>query len=105
MAVSSANTVDLGAAMVTAPTALADWVVILPVALPILGGAILLMVRHQVRLHAWMAVVVAVATLAATTALLGRVIAEGALVMTMGRWLPPFGISFNADALGATFAL
>ncbi|MVA99852.1 Na+/H+ antiporter subunit D [Nitratireductor sp. CAU 1489] len=105
MAVSSANSVDLGAAMVTAPTALADWVVILPVALPILGGAILLMVRHQVRLHAWMAVVVAAATLAATTALLGRVIAEGALVMTMGRWLPPFGISFNADALGATFAL
>ena len=25
--------------------------------------------------------------------------------MTMGRWLPPFGISFAADALGAGFAL
>ena len=25
--------------------------------------------------------------------------------MTMGRWLPPFGISFTADVMGATFAL
>ena len=25
--------------------------------------------------------------------------------MTMGRWLPPFGISFTADLLGAILAL
>ncbi len=24
--------------------------------------------------------------------------------MTMGKWLPPFGISFTADAMGALFA-
>ena len=30
---------------------------------------------------------------------------RGPLAMTMGRWLPPFGISFTADALGAGFAL
>src|SRR5690606_6777249 len=26
------------------------------------------------------------------------------IAMTMGRWLPPFGISFTADLLGASFA-
>jgi hypothetical protein len=30
---------------------------------------------------------------------------NGTVVMTMGRWLPPFGITFAADMLGATFAL
>ncbi|QDZ01090.1 Na+/H+ antiporter subunit D [Nitratireductor mangrovi] len=104
MAANGTHSVDLNAAMITAPTALADWAVILPVALPIAGGAILLMVRHQVRLHAWLATAFLAATFLAAAVLLMRVVAEGPLVMTMGRWLPPFGISFNADALGATFA-
>ena len=38
---------------------------------------------------------------ATNAALLSRVVAEGPLVMTMGRWLPPFGIAFTADMLGA----
>ena len=38
-------------------------------------------------------------------ALLDRVLADGPLSMTMGNWLPPFGISFTADATGAGFAL
>ena len=36
--------------------------------------------------------------------LLRRVLADGPLSMTMGNWLPPFGISFTADIMGAGFA-
>ena len=39
--------------------------------------------------------------LAVNATLLARVLADGPLAMTMGRWLPPFGITFAADALGA----
>jgi multicomponent Na+:H+ antiporter subunit D len=38
-------------------------------------------------------------------ALLIHVLIHGTLVMTMGNWLPPFGIAFVADALSASFAL
>jgi multicomponent Na+:H+ antiporter subunit D len=58
------------------------------------------------RLH-WQAPI-SVATLAlvalAAAALLYRVWTGGTVVMTMGRWLPPFGITFTVDVLGALFA-
>src|SRR5215218_6092944 len=92
---------DLAAAIVTAPVAFADWLVIAPVVVPILTGALLLMLRHRVRLHAAVAVSGLAGSAACSGLLLGRVMSGGPLVMTMGRWLPPFGISFAVDALGA----
>ncbi|WP_048649482.1 Na+/H+ antiporter subunit D [Nitratireductor soli] len=101
----AAESVDISQAMVTAPATLGDWLVVAPVAIPIVFGAILLMVRHETRLHAGLAIAGLVATLAANAGLLSRVLSDGPQVMTMGRWLPPFGISFTADALGASLAL
>ncbi|MFC3217923.1 Na+/H+ antiporter subunit D [Tianweitania populi] len=90
--------------MITTATPAGDWLAIVPIALPIIAGASLLMLRK--RLH-WQAPI-AVATLAlvslATMALFVRVWTSGTVVMTMGRWLPPFGISFTVDVLGALFA-
>jgi multicomponent Na+:H+ antiporter subunit D len=63
------------------------------------------MLRHHLRWQAAFASGGLLLMLAANAALLVRVLAEGPLVMTMGRWLPPFGISFAADPLGAGFAL
>lgn len=83
----------------------ADWVVVGPVAIPILVGAVLMMLRHETRWHAGAAIVGLLATLLCNVLLLQRVLSDGPLVMTMGRWLPPFGISFAADALGASLAL
>ncbi|HEV7417752.1 MAG TPA: proton-conducting transporter membrane subunit, partial [Tianweitania sediminis] len=92
-------------ALLMTPTPLADWLVVAPAVLPLLVGALLIIVRK--RLH-WQAPV-AITTLAlvslASIALLARVWSEGTLVMTMGRWLPPFGISFTVDLLGALFAV
>lgn len=104
MAAVTSAPVDTSAALVQTATSLLDWVVIAPVALPILGGALLLMVRHRTHLHAAVTFAFLLATLAVSLVLLWRVVGEGALVMTMGRWLPPFGITFNADVLGASFA-
>ncbi|TWG99284.1 multicomponent Na+:H+ antiporter subunit D [Mesorhizobium sp. J18] len=105
MAAVSETAVDISSAMITAPTPLADWVVIAPVAVPILFGAFLLMVRHHTRVHAVITLCALGLTFVANVLLLGRVLADGPVVMTMGRWLPPFGISFTADTLGASMAL
>jgi multicomponent Na+:H+ antiporter subunit D len=96
---------DLTAALVTAPTAAADWLVIAPVVIPLFTGALLLTLRHRMRIHGAVALAGLAATMISAASLLARVTADGPIVMTMGRWMPPFGISFTADALGALFAL
>jgi multicomponent Na+:H+ antiporter subunit D len=105
MASETGATADASAAMVTAPVQASDWLVILPVIIPIVAGAILLMFRKEARIHAGVAMLALALVVLADLALLIRVLEDGPLVMTMGRWLPPFGISFAADALGASFAL
>lgn len=92
-------------AVLSDPVAAGDWLVIAPVVIAIVLGALLLMLRHRLRSQAAFASGGLLLMLAANAALLNRVLSDGPLVMTMGRWLPPFGISFAADALGAGFAL
>jgi multicomponent Na+:H+ antiporter subunit D len=86
-------------------TPLADWVVILPVVLCLVGAALSLMLRGMLRTQMWVALAVILTVLLCDALLFNRVMAEGPLSMTMGKWLPPFGISFTADAMGASFAL
>ncbi|HEY0920509.1 proton-conducting transporter membrane subunit [Devosia sp.] len=94
----------MDAVMFATATAAADWVLILPVVLPLVGGAILLMLRSARDLQWSFAVAVTAGVLICDLLLLGRTLAAGPLSMTMGNWLPPFGISFTADSLSATFA-
>jgi multicomponent Na+:H+ antiporter subunit D len=104
MAAKTDAAVDISVAMVTAPVTPADWLVVAPVALSVLVGAFLLMTRHVTRLQAGIAIASLGVVLALNIALLVRVATEGPVVMTMGRWLPPFGITFVADLLGAGLA-
>jgi multicomponent Na+:H+ antiporter subunit D len=83
----------------------ADWIIILPVVLPLIGAALLLMLHGMRDLHWALAIAVAAAVLACDVELLRRTLETGPMSMTMGNWLPPFGISFTADAMGAGFAL
>jgi multicomponent Na+:H+ antiporter subunit D len=83
----------------------ADWIIILPVVLPLIGAALLLMLHGLRDLHWALAIAVATAVLACDVELLRRTLETGPMSMTMGNWLPPFGISFTADAMGAGFAL
>jgi multicomponent Na+:H+ antiporter subunit D len=96
---------DLSAALLTAPVPPGNWLVILPVVHCIVLGALMLMLRAHVRLHALIAVLGLAALVLVDAMLLKRVIDDGPVTMVMGRWLPPFGIAFTVDLFGALMAL
>ncbi|RLQ87515.1 Na+/H+ antiporter subunit D [Notoacmeibacter ruber] len=104
MAAVGVNEIDRSVAMVTKAVSLADWLLIAPVALPILGGAALLMLNRRIAWHAPVTIAILVLMSLADLVLLYRVWTEGPLHMAMGSWLPPFGIVFAADTLGVLFA-
>ena len=83
----------------------ADWLVVLPVVLALATAALLVVARGGRELQ-WGGALLGVAAVALVdAALLARVLELGPVSMTMGNWLPPFGISFTVDVLGAVFAL
>ncbi|WP_316359466.1 proton-conducting transporter membrane subunit [Devosia sp.] len=92
-------------AMIETMTAAADWVVVLPLVLCLMGAAATLMLRRSGRLTFMFSLLILVGVIACEVTLLLRVLDSGPLSMTMGKWLPPFGISFTADIFGAGFAL
>ncbi|MCP4315223.1 MAG: Na+/H+ antiporter subunit D [Hyphomicrobiales bacterium] len=105
MASSEKTPVDLSAAMITEPAALADWLVIAPLVLCMVLGSLLLMVRKDTRLQPFIAIPGLAVLVLLDVGLLVHVIVNGPVTMTMGRWLPPFGISFTVDILGALLCL
>lgn len=92
-------------AMIESATLIADWVIVLPIVLALMGAAALLLVRRSGLASVLGAMLVIGAIIACEISLLLRVAAEGPLAMTMGKWLPPFGISLTVDLFGAVFAL
>ncbi|MHB1111023.1 MAG: proton-conducting transporter transmembrane domain-containing protein, partial [Devosia sp.] len=91
--------------MLTVATHAADWVIILPVALALLGAGALLMLGSARDFQWLLAAAVVAGVLVCDLVLLSRTLGQGPVSMTMGNWLPPFGISFTADAMSAAFAL
>ncbi|MEX6504899.1 proton-conducting transporter membrane subunit [Jiella sp. M17.18] len=83
---------------------LADFLVILPVAVCFLFGAALLMLRRRVDWHPFLAIPGLLVLFGIDVALLLRVAAQGPQTMMMGGWKPPFGIAFTVDLMGALFA-
>lgn len=96
---------ELPRAMIETLTAAGEWVIVLPVVLALMGGALMLVLRHSGRLSLLVALVIVGAIAACEIALLFRIAEMGPVSMTMGRWLPPFGISLTADIFSAAFAL
>jgi len=105
MAASAETTIDLSKALVTQPTPLADWLVIAPVAFCIVMGAFLLVLRKRTEWQPGFAIAGLIVLVALDAGLLYHVVTGGPVTMTMGRWLPPFGIAFTADLFGAFLAL
>ncbi|SNY92771.1 multicomponent Na+:H+ antiporter subunit D [Cohaesibacter sp. ES.047] len=104
MAANTDHPVDFGAGMLMAPVPLGDWLVILPIIITLVGGAVILMMRLRPKYHGVMACGFLSLLLLADLLLLLRVMKNGPISMTMGGWLPPFGISFTVDAFGALMA-
>ena len=96
---------DLTGIMVPADLVASDYLVIAPVLVPLFAGAILLMFRRNPENQGWLATLALAITSVLALGLLQQVIETGPVTMTMGRWLPPFGISFSADLAGAMLAL
>jgi len=82
-----------------------SWLTILPVVLCILAGAVLTTIRRHIHWHAPIAIAALGVLVMVDAALLVRVVASGPMTMVLGRWLPPFGIAFTVDVLGALLAL
>ncbi len=91
--------------MIETATPIGDWVIVLPVVLGLMGAALLLIVRRHALLSLAGALAIVAAIIACEITLLLAVLDNGPVSMTMGRWLPPFGISLTADIFGASFAL
>jgi multicomponent Na+:H+ antiporter subunit D len=103
----SANPSDptaLPTAMIDHATAIGDWVIILPVVLCLMGGALTLILRRGAFGQAGFTILVTIGVILCDAVLLVRTL-EAPVSMTMGKWLPPFGIAFTADVLSASFAL
>ncbi|WP_102958720.1 Na+/H+ antiporter subunit D [Mangrovicella endophytica] len=94
----------LTAATLTAPVRLANYLVALPVVVPLLFASGLLMMRGRLRWQPAVAIAGMTVLLVINLLLLRRVASEGPQVMMMGAWKPPFGIAFTADRLGVLFA-
>jgi multicomponent Na+:H+ antiporter subunit D len=101
----SSVSVDLSHAMTTLPVSAGDWLVIAPSILTILGGSLCLMARKNTQAQAKVGLIFLLLLVAANLGLLVRVLDKGVITMVMGNWLPPFGIAFTVDALGATLSL
>ncbi len=97
--------VDLSVAYVDATVQAADYLVVLPVIGPLIMSAFCLMLRRQQHVQPWIAGITLGAVFFGNIALALRIMESGPVFMAMGRWLPPFGISFNADALSVLMTL
>lgn len=104
MAASNYN-VDLSLAMRMDPVAPGDWLLVAPLVITVLGGALCLMTRKNTDAQPKVAIIFLSLLVAACAGLLARVLDKGVITMVAGNWLPPFGIAFTVDALGATLAL
>ncbi|WP_422376869.1 Na+/H+ antiporter subunit D [Roseibium sp.] len=101
----SSVSVDYSQAMNLEPVAAGDWLVVAPVLITMLGGALCLMLRKNTDLQPKLGVSFLVLLVVASAGLLLRVLDQGVITMVMGGWLPPFGIAFTVDALGATLTM
>ncbi|AXS39923.1 Na+/H+ antiporter subunit D [Breoghania sp. L-A4] len=102
---SSAHAPDIAHAMITNPVAYGDWLVIAPIIITLLGGALCLMMRRNTDAQPRLAILALGLLVLSNIGLLARVLDHGAITMVMGRWLPPFGIAFTVDATGAILTL
>ncbi|MCM2291872.1 Na+/H+ antiporter subunit D [Allorhizobium sp. BGMRC 0089] len=88
----------------TAP-GLVGWLPILPVAIPLLVAALMMVLRERTERHQPLALITILFLILVEARLLVEVWLHGPVTVVMGKWRPPFGIAFTADLTGTLFAL
>jgi multicomponent Na+:H+ antiporter subunit D len=85
---------------------LLDNLVLLPIATPLVGAMILLLLRRYQRARSYGALLVMLLSLSVSVTLLVRVMQSGEpVVMQVGGWRFPYGISLVGDPLSALFVV
>jgi multicomponent Na+:H+ antiporter subunit D len=79
----------------------ADWLLALPVLIPLLACALTAVLRGRPRAQRIVTAAAAVALLLAAAALVAEVLTHGVIASQMGDWAAPFGITLVADLLAA----
>jgi multicomponent Na+:H+ antiporter subunit D len=82
-------------------TAETAWLIVWPVAVPLIAAALATIAWRRPNIQAGIAFAAIALQLVAAIMLFLLVWRDGAFAMTMGNWAPPFGISFVADTLSA----
>src|SRR5690625_3957068 len=80
-------------------------IVVLPMALPILVGVILIFLNKHVLLQRSIALILTIINIGVSILLLKQIHTEGIQTIHFGGWLPPFGISFVADGFAVLLVL
>ncbi|MGF1457305.1 MAG: proton-conducting transporter membrane subunit [Alphaproteobacteria bacterium] len=78
-----------------------EWLVVLPLALPLIGAGLCVAAWGRPGVHKAITAVTMLALAADVIALFLLVWDNGPVTMTMGDWVPPFGITFIADVFSA----
>lgn len=78
---------------------------VLPMALPILAGIVLIFLRPYVRTQRWISFGVMLVNLGISIFLLNKIQTDGILRLEFGGWKPPFGILFVADSFSMILVL
>jgi multicomponent Na+:H+ antiporter subunit D len=78
-----------------------NYLVPLPVVMPLLGAALTLLLASRPRAQRWVSLTVLTATVAVAATLLVRSSIDGPLVVEVGGWVAPLGIVLVADQLAA----
>lgn len=78
---------------------------VLPMAIPVLAGIILVFLRPYIRAQRWISFGVMIANVGISIYLLNQIQTEGVLRLEFGGWKPPFGILFVADSFSIILVL
>jgi multicomponent Na+:H+ antiporter subunit D len=79
--------------------------IVLPLLIPLLTAIILIFSRNSVVLQRWISSISIVLNVAIAAMIVAQVYSEGIQVLHMSGWIPPYGIVFVGDMLGALLVL
>lgn len=80
-------------------------VLILPIIIPLLTGMVMIFFRRRVRLQQWLTVVSMLLTIGISIVIIQQISYKGILVLDVGGWQAPYGISLVGDMLSALLVL
>ncbi|SDC18242.1 multicomponent Na+:H+ antiporter subunit D [Paenibacillus sp. UNCCL117] len=78
---------------------------VLPLLIPLGTAILLLFLNRRVSAQRWVSMTGLLGTAASSCLIVSQVHSQGIQVLRMGGWLPPYGIVFVADMLGALLVL